>query len=72
MKLGKVDTPVCHVVPELWRGPRRSGMRGAGMQLKGKAMLKLALGFTVVVGAAVGLNVGGKDQGGVQVRVVAK
>eukprot|EP00665_Eupelagonemidae_sp_cell47_P017404 gene17404-biopygen12811 len=29
-------------------------------------MLKLALGFTVVVGAAVGLNVGGKDQGGVQ------
>ena len=22
-KLGKVDTPVCHVVPELWRGMGR-------------------------------------------------
>ena len=34
-KLGKVDTPVCHVVPELWRGPRRSGTRGAGGALRG-------------------------------------
>ena len=34
-KLGKVDTAVCHGVPELWRGPRRSGTRGAGGALRG-------------------------------------
>ena len=33
--LGKVESPVCHVVPELWRGPRRSGTRGAGGALRG-------------------------------------
>ena len=35
MKLGKVESPVCHVVPELWRGPRRGGTRGAGGALRG-------------------------------------
>ena len=28
--MGKVDTPVCHVGPDLWRGPRRRGTRGGG------------------------------------------
>ena len=29
-KLGKVDTPVCHGVPELWRGPAAKRDEGGG------------------------------------------